>query len=438
MTSSYVQMDCIIKARVGNPREKLALIALASFANHEGTCWPSREALAARIECSMSSVRRILANLVRKGFIEIIHRANKSNVYRLVLSVLRPEVQNEQGGQNEHVDAVLTGQNEPVVNSDGSNWTGQNEQGGQIDPPGGSFGAKNVQIDPPGGSTLSREPDQRTRPKNQNNEPNQREGEPNQNDPHSLGALIADLKDFIRQELDKRLGALEERVDKIEQATQSLKAPLAVPEKPAQMDAQKAPKPVITPTAVPISQPAPVAAPRSSFDPMRKARDNTERSAVKALLDIGVEPETAADWLAMRQIANKWANTYVVKQFSEGLSKVREVAKDCSAQKAMEIWISCDWASFNVEGCLRHLGLLNKSNDKNQQATAQKATTEEDRNSQYVKEWFVLKTSGRWDELRALEEREEAERQAARAAREAAKSAPPIPTNPAAQPMARV
>jgi DNA-binding transcriptional MocR family regulator len=70
------------------------LIALGTFADFkDGKCWPATASIAARAQCSMSTVRRAIKVLITEGFIEVEHRSrchgdnptpNRSNKYWLL------------------------------------------------------------------------------------------------------------------------------------------------------------------------------------------------------------------------------------------------------------------------------------------------------------------------------------------------------------------
>lgn len=78
-----------VKARVGNSQQKLILIAMADICNEKNQCWPSHNYLSEVAECSRSSVIRHVAELERKGLIEIRNRSDKgiktSNIYTLTM-----------------------------------------------------------------------------------------------------------------------------------------------------------------------------------------------------------------------------------------------------------------------------------------------------------------------------------------------------------------
>ncbi len=64
------------------------LAALATYADDEGTCWPSQSTLAAKLKRSRPTINRILQRLDEIGLVEIVHRrgsngARLSCLYRL-------------------------------------------------------------------------------------------------------------------------------------------------------------------------------------------------------------------------------------------------------------------------------------------------------------------------------------------------------------------
>lgn len=51
------------------PVDKLVLLALADFAGHDGTCFPSQEAIAKRALCSTDTVQRAIRRLIADGML---------------------------------------------------------------------------------------------------------------------------------------------------------------------------------------------------------------------------------------------------------------------------------------------------------------------------------------------------------------------------------
>ena len=59
------------KVRTGNPALKMTLVMLADYADENGTCFPSQAKLVEMSELSEKTIRRAIADLKEKGFIEI-------------------------------------------------------------------------------------------------------------------------------------------------------------------------------------------------------------------------------------------------------------------------------------------------------------------------------------------------------------------------------
>ena len=320
MTSSYVQMDCIIKARVGNPREKLALIALASFANHEGTCWPSREALAARIECSVATVKRLLNSLIQKGFIEIIHRHNRTNFYKLALPAIQAAdltAQNEPPEQTEADEfGGLCGSQLTRTTNLEVNLTAQNEHLGAQNEP------LTAQNEPLCGSQLTHKPDQRTKTNNQTNEPKQigvaAPLSPSAPAPASasisLGALTQVVNDLVN-------ASLTPLVAQITQLGQLLKS-----------GARKSSA--------------------SSRAPRTQSGNSRERVSAEeirqSVLALGVKESTYNDWLAMRE--SKGAKLYAgianaIKRMTED---VQQTYPEMGSDELLSYYTLRGWVGFDA------------------------------------------------------------------------------------------
>ena len=73
-----------IRAMTNNSSEKLVLVTICSFANDEtAEAWPSADYLAEIAMCSPRTVRRCIHALAEDGWIEIIPRDGKSNIFRI-------------------------------------------------------------------------------------------------------------------------------------------------------------------------------------------------------------------------------------------------------------------------------------------------------------------------------------------------------------------
>lgn len=100
--------------------KKLILMALSDFANDDGKCWPCIETIATKTGASVSTVKRLVKDLITDGYLhkEPQYRDNgsqTSNVY-----IVTP-VQNVEGVQNDtpppgQNDTPPQGQNVPPLN----------------------------------------------------------------------------------------------------------------------------------------------------------------------------------------------------------------------------------------------------------------------------------------------------------------------------------
>lgn len=84
---SIEHMSTVWKHFTGNPTAKLVLLSLADQANSDGYCWPSQRYTAGRCMISDRQLRTWLQRLVAEGWLEVVKRDGKSDVYR----VLTPE-----------------------------------------------------------------------------------------------------------------------------------------------------------------------------------------------------------------------------------------------------------------------------------------------------------------------------------------------------------
>ncbi|MCF1437223.1 MAG: helix-turn-helix domain-containing protein [Shewanella sp.] len=76
------------KAHDLNMSERMLVIALCSYANKDGKCWPTRKELARVTGGSLATVKRLLKVLEKKGYISIFQRQNEkgeftSNLYHI-------------------------------------------------------------------------------------------------------------------------------------------------------------------------------------------------------------------------------------------------------------------------------------------------------------------------------------------------------------------
>ena len=85
--------ETIWSKQVGNPSNKLILLALARYANKQGVCWPSIETLSSDTGISERQIMRIIKDLEATKIL-LVHRAgwNKPNVYTFLYSdTMSPE-----------------------------------------------------------------------------------------------------------------------------------------------------------------------------------------------------------------------------------------------------------------------------------------------------------------------------------------------------------
>lgn len=71
---------------IASQGDTLLMLAIADYANHKGTCWPSVKTLARRARMDPRSVQRRLVELVRNGFL-LLHRGQGPagcNLYQIV------------------------------------------------------------------------------------------------------------------------------------------------------------------------------------------------------------------------------------------------------------------------------------------------------------------------------------------------------------------
>jgi len=67
-----------------SPAALVVWCALARFSNKGGVCWPSIDTLAKRCRFTTRHVRRMMDELVKHGRLQVQHRDNETNVYRLL------------------------------------------------------------------------------------------------------------------------------------------------------------------------------------------------------------------------------------------------------------------------------------------------------------------------------------------------------------------
>lgn len=81
---SIEHMSRVWRDFTGDPTAKLILLSLADQANSDGYCWPSQRYTAARCMISDRQLRTWIQRLAASGWIEVINRGGKSNMYRVI------------------------------------------------------------------------------------------------------------------------------------------------------------------------------------------------------------------------------------------------------------------------------------------------------------------------------------------------------------------
>ena len=75
---------------------RLVLLAIADFANEDGVCWPGQDRLAKMAQISVSSVKRVIADLVESGELWRDRRKNRgssANAYIVCLGLTEEELE---------------------------------------------------------------------------------------------------------------------------------------------------------------------------------------------------------------------------------------------------------------------------------------------------------------------------------------------------------
>ena len=82
-------MDEVVRTSTQKAVSKMVLVALASFANDNGVCWPAMHTLTARAGVSMASLRRAIKALIKSGDLEIetLGNGRSSTVYRILRGI---------------------------------------------------------------------------------------------------------------------------------------------------------------------------------------------------------------------------------------------------------------------------------------------------------------------------------------------------------------
>lgn len=67
-----------------NPSQRLTLVSIGEWANHDGVCWPSHDLIAQRVGVTRRQVIRIIDQLEALGLVAKTHRNQHSNTYQMV------------------------------------------------------------------------------------------------------------------------------------------------------------------------------------------------------------------------------------------------------------------------------------------------------------------------------------------------------------------
>ncbi len=90
----------VLRELEAGPQEKLILLALVSYADADGACWPSVETLARGTGLGRRTVQRVLRRLEQAGLVDVTPGGGRHNPSRYRLR-LPPEV--EKGRQRDAV-----------------------------------------------------------------------------------------------------------------------------------------------------------------------------------------------------------------------------------------------------------------------------------------------------------------------------------------------
>lgn len=110
--------------------ELLILLAMADFSNDDGgDIFPSMQTLARKARLSEPQARRVVQNLVKKGYIEIVElggwdgKRNRSNSYRILLDsvgginlIPPPSRDRAHGGSTDDTTVVSPARDDPSYN----------------------------------------------------------------------------------------------------------------------------------------------------------------------------------------------------------------------------------------------------------------------------------------------------------------------------------
>lgn len=95
------------KAHDLNMSERMLMIAVCSYANNDGFCWPSHKELSRVSGGSVSTVKRLLKSLELKGYISIQQRRDTAGdlttcLYKINIKKAEPVTDNKVVSMNNH------------------------------------------------------------------------------------------------------------------------------------------------------------------------------------------------------------------------------------------------------------------------------------------------------------------------------------------------
>ena len=107
-----------------NSTDRFVLLAIADFANYEGTAWPSVTTLAEKCSMTKRTILRAIARLEEQGYLERKRRQRTSNLYQIICDRLTPiddklspmgVTESHQGGDRESLKPSYNHHNESLI-----------------------------------------------------------------------------------------------------------------------------------------------------------------------------------------------------------------------------------------------------------------------------------------------------------------------------------
>jgi hypothetical protein len=146
-TGSYAVIRWAREQKVRNPRRKLILVDLATYADQDGYCWPGQKTLAEHAECSRSTATRHIGVLADEGKLTIEHRhradgARSTNGYRLAFD---QEPMSTQANMGDEPKSAQSGHRSPEPKST------------QVNHPQSTLGEQGMSTQVSGGSSPKRD-----------------------------------------------------------------------------------------------------------------------------------------------------------------------------------------------------------------------------------------------------------------------------------------